>query len=460
MSKNCDHENKKEQEKLFNHNYPGLDFTFKTDDLPKEYLDRLASCMTVCERITSLLSKYKISKRKMIHLTMHSEPMSEIFQDPQADESLKQQYREIKAKNVAFIYNDISAQADAQEKIPITIEEMFKYHQRLFLNIPQHPSMPSAQYRKGPMKVVKDGKNIIVGTCCQEVPVYMERLFYWLDSDAFKSEKGSDLGNAFIKAIVAHMYFISIHPFYDGNGSLSRFLQYAILRNAGVSAQIAHLLANYYNETREEYCRCLNAARDSGDVTIFLDYAFNGLSQKLNAYLKEILQNFAETIRQQAKEEKFLLAKGFTILEILVVLAVLAILIGTALPRVKGMQDQVRITKAQREVGVLKAAMESYKITHGEFPNPLKLISLVNATPQLIAEKNLIDPFGNYYISFHPGDDSRYYVIYSRGLEANSSVGTCALGLDSPTGNFFEPVGCNCILATNAPVASMTPQKQ
>ncbi|HPN89170.1 MAG TPA: prepilin-type N-terminal cleavage/methylation domain-containing protein, partial [Candidatus Omnitrophota bacterium] len=39
--------------------------------------------------------------------------------------------------------------------------------------------------------------------------------------------------------------------------------------------------------------------------------------------------------------------QGFTILEILVVLAVLAILIAMAVPRIKGMQDQANISKVK-----------------------------------------------------------------------------------------------------------------
>lgn len=400
MSKNCDHENENGQEKLFSHNYPGLNFKFNINDLPKEYLGRLGHCLTACNRITSLLSKYKISKRQMIHLTMWSDPISTVWLDRNVDEALKQKYRDTKAQNVLNLYNEVSAIADKGEKIPFTIDDIFKYHEKLLVNIPQDPARPSGQYRKGWMKVTRDGKDIIVGTCCKEVPVYMERLFYWLDSEAFKSDKGSSLGNAFIKAIVAHMYFVSIHPFYDGNGSIARLLQYTILRNAGVSGQIAHLLANYYNETRKEYLEAANAARASGDVTIFLDYALKGLSDKLNAYLKELLQNFPETIRERAKEQEFALAKGFTILEILVVLAVLAILIGMAVPRIKGMQDLAGITRAQADIKTVQTAVEAYKMTTEAYPLPSNgpggdgMHVLVTTTPRLISMDNLQDPWG------------------------------------------------------------------
>jgi len=263
------------------------------------------------------------------------------------------------------------------------------------------------------------------------------------------------------------MYFVSIHPFYDGNGSLSRFLQYSILRNAGVPAQIAHLLANYYNENREEYHKQMNAARSSGDVMIFLNFALNGLSLKLNTYLNELLKDFPETLRAQVKEEKFVLARGFTILEILVVLAVLAILIAIAVPRIKGMQDQAGITRAKSELKAIQSAMESYKMNNGSYvansgSDPAGLRGdlqdlLTGSGPQLVSAENLIDPWGHQYQYFSPNNDSQYYVLFSSGpVSYNGNTTGCGMQLLTPTGTPLQQDPCQCIFVTNAPVASMT----
>jgi type II secretion system protein G len=444
--------------------YPGLDFKFNINDLPRQYVDRLSKCITSCERITSLLERHRISKRPMLHLSLWSDPISPIWLDRNADKALKEKYRETKVHNVTAIYNQIAARADAGEKIPITIDETFKWHQRLLLNIPQNASMPSGQFRKSSMRI----GDMSIGTCCKDVPVFMELLFYWLDGPAFESKKGSHVGHAFIKAIVAHMYFVSIHPFYDGNGSLARFLQYSILRNAGVPAQIAHLLGNYYNENREGYMIHMNAARSSGDVMIFLNFALNGLSLKLNAYLDELLKDFPETLYAQVKEEKFAFAKGFTILEILVVLAVLAILIGMAVPRIKGMQDQAGITRAKSEVRAIQAALESYKINNGSYL-PIRedagwgrgmgqLSDLLSGSgPQLISTENLKDPWGNDYMIFAPNNDPQYYVIYSSGPSNPNFGSRCNLEVDVPatTTALKHNTGCQCVFATNAPLTSM-----
>jgi len=52
--------------------------------------------------------------------------------------------------------------------------------------------------------------------------------------------------------------------------------------------------------------------------------------------------------------------KGFTIIELVIVISVLIILIGIAIPRMKGMQDSSNIVRAKKELQTLQAAVESY----------------------------------------------------------------------------------------------------
>src|SRR5690242_11662883 len=133
--------------------YSGLDFKFKIDDLPAVYLDRISRCMADCKRITSLVAEHKIFKKQMLHLTMWTDPLSVAWGDPSADQADKEKYKLIKSQNIAHLYNEISACADRAEHVPVTIEEMFKYHQRLFANIPQRLTIPPGEFRKSWMKV-------------------------------------------------------------------------------------------------------------------------------------------------------------------------------------------------------------------------------------------------------------------------------------------------------------------
>jgi general secretion pathway protein G len=120
--------------------------------------------------------------------------------------------------------------------------------------------------------------------------------------------------------------------------------------------------------------------------------------------------------------------KGFTILEILVVLSVVAILIGIAVPRLKGMQDNANRTKAKSELKMLQTAVESYYINTSPHAFPassttIAATSLTTATPAIISTAPY-DPFAgttteyNYLLS----TNSKYYVIWSIGIDATNAT--------------------------------------
>ena len=122
--------------------------------------------------------------------------------------------------------------------------------------------------------------------------------------------------------------------------------------------------------------------------------------------------------------------KGFTILEILVVLTVIAILIGIAVPRFKGMQDQGNIAKAQSELRTLQAAVETYRINSTDDPKiypptatTMQATHLANA-PVKIITSTLYDPFaaaGTEY-NYRRSANGRYYVIWSVGFSGDGSI--------------------------------------
>ena len=88
--------------------------------------------------------------------------------------------------------------------------------------------------------------------------------------------------------------------------------------------------------------------------------------------------------------------KGFTILELLIVIAVIGILVGIALPRFKGMQDEGNIAKAKGDLRTLQTAVESYAIHTGGNP-PAALTTVQTAVPQIAPSTIPTDPFGGAY---------------------------------------------------------------
>lgn len=138
--------------------------------------------------------------------------------------------------------------------------------------------------------------------------------------------------------------------------------------------------------------------------------------------------------------------KGFTLIELLIVIAVISILIGIALPRFKGMQDEGNIAKAKGELRTLQTAVESYAIhNNNTYPTALTDLTAATTKPQIITTIPA-DPFSatsGAYGYVRSGTNNKYFVIYSVGPAGNGSA--------TITGDaVVETNSTSCIYVSNA----------
>lgn len=61
--------------------------------------------------------------------------------------------------------------------------------------------------------------------------------------------------------------------------------------------------------------------------------------------------------------------KGFTIIEVMVVLAIIAILLGLVAWNVVGKTDDAKVTAAKMELDRLQTALDDFKLTIGRYPS-------------------------------------------------------------------------------------------
>lgn len=135
--------------------------------------------------------------------------------------------------------------------------------------------------------------------------------------------------------------------------------------------------------------------------------------------------------------------KGFTIIELLIVIAVIAILVGIALPRFKGMQDEGKIAQAKGELRTLQSAVESYYIHQSNtYPTALSFLTGATITPNLLGNALPTDPF-NGTSNYGYATNGSYYTAYSVGTGGNGSVSV------NSAGNITETNGASCIYVTN-----------
>ncbi len=128
--------------------------------------------------------------------------------------------------------------------------------------------------------------------------------------------------------------------------------------------------------------------------------------------------------------------RGFTLIELMIVISVMAILIGISLPYMKGMQDEGKSAKAAGELRTLTIGIESFYIHNSnEYPQQTTSVtsdwqttadSLTTATPTIV-KNALKDPFAptqeySYATSAGSGADASYYIVFSVGPDKTAGI--------------------------------------
>ena len=112
--------------------------------------------------------------------------------------------------------------------------------------------------------------------------------------------------------------------------------------------------------------------------------------------------------------------RGFTLIEMMIVIAVIAILVGILLPSFRGTQDEAAEQRARAELRTIATALESYFI-HNSNAFPSALTSLTSVTPRIIS---VIpdDPFRSGSNDYTYYTTSQYYVIFSYGRDRAADI--------------------------------------
>jgi general secretion pathway protein G len=116
--------------------------------------------------------------------------------------------------------------------------------------------------------------------------------------------------------------------------------------------------------------------------------------------------------------------RGFTLLEIIVVVFILSLLVAIVAPRIIGRTDEARVTAAKIQIRNFETALKLFKLDNGFYPDTQQgLDALIEkpATgriPQKYKEGGYLeqkkispDPWGNPYIYVSPGLQGDFDII-------------------------------------------------
>lgn len=123
---------------------------------------------------------------------------------------------------------------------------------------------------------------------------------------------------------------------------------------------------------------------------------------------------------------------GFTLLEIMVVVAILGLLAAMIVPNVIGRGEQAKVKMAEVNMSSLASALESYRLDNNEYPSTEEGLRALVERPESAKSyppggyirKLPEDPWGNEYVYISPGVDGPFdlYSLGADGAEGGDGV--------------------------------------
>lgn len=165
---------------------------------------------------------------------------------------------------------------------PLTPERLFNWHAALF------PTGRSGMYpiTVGAYRTGSEPMQIVSGAMGKEkvhyeappsdvVPDMMTDFLRWINSD-------NTVTDPVLKAAVAHLWFVAIHPFDDGNGRLTRTITDMQLAKAdGFPLRFYSMSAEILREKKTYYEILEHTTSNSTDITEWLEWFLNTMKSSI-----------------------------------------------------------------------------------------------------------------------------------------------------------------------------------
>lgn len=165
---------------------------------------------------------------------------------------------------------------------PLTVERLFGWHASLFPadRRGMHRIAVGAwrDDRTAPMQVVSGpvGRERVhfEAPVADRLEQEMRRFLEWFNSDTTTEPV--------LKAALAHLWFVTIHPFDDGNGRIARAIADMSLARSEGSSQRFYSMSGQIREERGEYYRILEQTqRATMDVTAWMEWFLGCLTRAI-----------------------------------------------------------------------------------------------------------------------------------------------------------------------------------
>jgi general secretion pathway protein G len=120
-------------------------------------------------------------------------------------------------------------------------------------------------------------------------------------------------------------------------------------------------------------------------------------------------------------------SRGFTLIEIMVVVVILSILAALAVPKIMSRPDEARVTKAKQDIRAIESSLKLYRLDNFRYPTTDQGLEALVTKPTTAPEaKNWkkdgyldrlpLDPWGTPYQYLSPGEHGEFD-LYTLGAD-------------------------------------------
>lgn len=289
------------EQRKYQETHPWISFSFNPMTLGLGTLIKLGEALSKCDHVSgaplppaeaNLLNKVSLTKGIHATTSIEGNALTEEEVEKRIDgklalpDSIK--YQGVEIDNLLEILNEIINLNIDQELPPLSIELIKSWNKRILKDQPLGEDVTPGEFRNHSVVV----GNAYRGAPAEDCPYLMDRFISFITEELQTDDATWHKPLWIIRPIIAHLYFVWIHPFGDGNGRTARLIELYLLLKAGIPFPAAHILSDYYNRSRGRYYQALKQASKADNyehgLANFIDYAVTGFVEGLQEQVASI----------------------------------------------------------------------------------------------------------------------------------------------------------------------------